>query len=369
VALVKRIVLHIGSHKTGTTALQDLLAAARPTLLPQGAWYPATDRGPYPHLNKQAAFYWAVRESHQAQAKEMDRMLREADAYGAETLVLSEEGFSVPFYEDYAALRDLKARFDVQVLCVLRRQDEFIESIWNQYCKEGRETRPIATFAQAQRIQTRVNYKELLEFWSGIGDLSVAEYGATKAEGLGQFFTRVTGIALPWVADRVNPSMGMNAALLRSWLNARSYPLDPGLNKLMAFDTRRTALGRTLRRRILSEHAEQNGQIADRFGVVFPDELPEEGDLPLVMPERGFLIRLVLAMVPFPDDQPAMRALFDLPAGDLVLAAKALAESAPQSAMRLALAARAVAPNPEAASRLIKDLLAAPSGEQPAEKM
>ena len=88
-----RLILHIGTHKTGTSALQAALEAARPALLERGVLYPSTQRPPWPELPKHCSvFHAAISNDAALQARERDDLLAEFDASGAQALLISEEG-------------------------------------------------------------------------------------------------------------------------------------------------------------------------------------------------------------------------------------------------------------------------------------
>ena len=71
--MVKRILLHIGTHKTGTSALQRVFQSERATLAASGICYPSTNREPFAHLPKHSSLHAATREPEKFAAEiEMD---------------------------------------------------------------------------------------------------------------------------------------------------------------------------------------------------------------------------------------------------------------------------------------------------------
>ena len=62
--MTKRIVIHAGFFKTGTTALQSSLAANREKLLQNGVLYPALSSGNADRSTGQHRAAWAIKGRH-----------------------------------------------------------------------------------------------------------------------------------------------------------------------------------------------------------------------------------------------------------------------------------------------------------------
>jgi hypothetical protein len=135
---LRRILLHIGAHKTGSSVVQSLLKAESSRLRWQGFGY-------------ERAFYrlgrlLAHRSPLPADEREAVRLELEArlDGRPEPTIIGSSESlFGDPFIcyanvrqvaED---LRALLAGWDVEIVACIRRQDEFVESLYHQHVKQG----------------------------------------------------------------------------------------------------------------------------------------------------------------------------------------------------------------------------------------
>jgi len=136
-----RIVLHIGTHKTATTTLQDTLAANRAGLAEQGVVYPDIGSTSGHHM---LATHWIDLPKvyyDTLPAVEHWRALAERYAQGEETVVLSSEELSRwrPQAVDYAELAALLAPFEKRtIVCTLRNQLAYLQSIYLQITKEAR---------------------------------------------------------------------------------------------------------------------------------------------------------------------------------------------------------------------------------------
>lgn len=137
--LLDRVILHIGTHKTGTTAIQASLKKASASLLSRGVLYPLSGR-----LGAGHAGLALLAEHHGEAPGASDlehRLLEEVATVRPATLVLSAERFSSnggPRRARWASwlCGHLDAR-RVQVIGYVRPQWEFIESAYAQRVKAG----------------------------------------------------------------------------------------------------------------------------------------------------------------------------------------------------------------------------------------
>lgn len=130
-----RVVIHVGTHKTGTTALQDAFAANRDMLARHGVIYPRIGRHTGHHglltdwINLPSAYL--------SPDGGIDGLTALARAWQARdvTLFLSSEEFSrgggIGGQVDMAALRGIFQGWEsIQILCLLRSQWQFLQSVY-----------------------------------------------------------------------------------------------------------------------------------------------------------------------------------------------------------------------------------------------
>ncbi|MFO1338084.1 MAG: hypothetical protein U1F53_07580 [Burkholderiaceae bacterium] len=284
-----RLILHVGTHKTGTSALQAALGGARDALLhDHGLLYADTRRPPWPDLPKHCSVYQAAAHGDAAaQARERELLLAEFEASRATTLLLSEEGLSEPDDRVLRFFEPLAQRFDIKVLCFLRRQDLFVEALFNQFVRESarRESRPILTFARAPATRARLDYHALLSRWATLGARVQAldfDGPAVRGPGLMAAFESALGLSAIGLPDqRANPTPDMRLALLLNRMNRLRVPyeLTPLLHATRALTqgglpAMRHLLGGDERRRLLAEFDASNERLASEYGVRFSTELP-----------------------------------------------------------------------------------------------
>lgn len=190
-----KVILHIGLHKTGTSAIQQVMRAAAPELLDNR--YRVVEG-----MNKtsgHAEFVQAFREGRSEDA--MSGLELERSRYPDSDLILSSENFSFLNPSGIRSLWDVVHRVgDPIVVVYLRRQDQWLESIYRQrVCHYlGRETHSIKEVSK--RVET--DFYSRLKNWSnvfGVSALRVRVYGQVARDGghLTKDFIRTIGVRTP----------------------------------------------------------------------------------------------------------------------------------------------------------------------------
>ena len=169
--------LHIGPHKTGTTAIQSAFHRNRPSLAEQGVYYAGSQRQPM-----QAVHAVTRRPSPYADGKvppmrRWSALVGEVRRAGADRVVISSEGFADAEEE---AVRKVVADFDanrVQVVVTLRPLVELLPSQWQQQLQSGL-TMDYESWLQAvfnepdhrvsRTFWQRHQHDELIRRWAGI---------------------------------------------------------------------------------------------------------------------------------------------------------------------------------------------------------
>lgn len=329
-----KVLLHIGSEKTGTTSIQHWAAANREALAARGILYPKAP-GERPdgrmqpnHVGLAVAVAERAREPslldmlglHAAAAKEhflatlTDRLAAEIAAAGCHTLLLSNEHLSsrVKTEEEVAALRRLveeaAGRALVwQVVLYHRRQDEMVQSVHAMRVLNG-HTRPFRLAARAG--DPRLDPRPVLGCYAAVfGEAAVrvrpfdrhqlvgGDVVADVAALLG-LDVAAPGFITP---QRKNVSLGPMATELLRLLN----PLVPRWLEQGTINPARRPLLAAIRAlppeppallapraeldRFLAGFAEVNAEIARRWagrpdGVLFSPPDPAEDSLPVAEP-------------------------------------------------------------------------------------
>ena len=161
---MKRLIVHIGPRKTGSTTLQTLLAAHREALRADGVYVPQagtlrTNRGTHVRL---------LRELVRGGTAAWNALAIEVRLAEGNCIVLSVEDFASPQHRAASAQRlaefAARMRLDVDVLAYVRPQWQIIESEYSQQvCGRGLAM-PFAEFAAqllAAREDTILDYNRV----------------------------------------------------------------------------------------------------------------------------------------------------------------------------------------------------------------
>lgn len=224
------VVIHIGTHKTGTTYLQNRLAASRKILARHGIVYP--DYGPSAHHALIA--HWNNLPHGYRVAGDPDRAWCElARCYSKsdKTLLLSSEEFSrvaanrPNFLKIMEYLQDFES---VRLVCFLRDQVSYLQSVYTEVSKGMSPPPPPAIVEEAidtgRFTGVAIDYNQILDVIGSqisIGQLEFHNYhDACAAEGgLWGYFLNLLGLSQ--ITGRLGQEGRMNQSLppLTVWVS------------------------------------------------------------------------------------------------------------------------------------------------------
>lgn len=305
----KRLIAHIGTHKTGSTSIQKALYESRVQLLKAGVLFPSTDRGPRPSKHHSVSTAAKSRDPVVAD-DEYAALMEEFNASGASTMIVSAEGLSAPHPGVPDFFKRFLDDFDVEVVCYLRRQDLFVESLYNQVLRDpgAAEQRTIGEFWRDARISSRLNYHQTLSAWRDIPAKVLALDFAreVKQHGLVNSFlkaARLDGIdALPEKVANKSPDMNLVLMLRELHIQEIEHQHKRLIRAAKSLETApnyhflKYTLGSIDRAQLLQEFAGVNADLKRDFGVSFSTDLPAEGAEQIVRPEPSYVLSLIAAM-------------------------------------------------------------------------
>lgn len=217
--------MHIGPHKTGTTALQHCLAAARPALARQGVIYPGADAQ---HRLGALAVTSSrgMSGSRRAVLRDWDRLVADVGAVSSNRVVVSAEVFDEA---DDAVVRKVVNELGgerVQVVMTLRPLAKILPSAWQQMIKNRlRLTYPEwleivldagSDHEVAQKFWGRHRHEELLDRWmSAVGPdrMAVVVVSDSDRTALPRAFEELLGVNQGTLqATEVRDNRGLTAA-------------------------------------------------------------------------------------------------------------------------------------------------------------
>lgn len=172
----KKVYIHIGTHKTGTTAVQGFSANATAFLEAHGVYYPLIAR---PFIKKQSLGHhlipWHLKKRNIPASRYVEFAGREEEmllaliesihASACDSVVLSSEEFDTLNAVEIGALRQLFSDFDVRIIVYLRRKDTMIESMYQTNVLHYRLAQTIEEYTKKMPIPS--DYYEFVRQWQG----------------------------------------------------------------------------------------------------------------------------------------------------------------------------------------------------------
>jgi hypothetical protein len=293
---VTRVLLHIGSHKTGTTYLQQGFVALRAALRDAGIDYPTAWQD---HLHGHHSLVRALARDEAGTGDRLRGLAEQADAQGL-ALLLSSENFETLENAAVQRLATALAGHAIEVVYFARRWSGLLPSAWQEEVKQGGEaTYPafLLNHLADPQSSSLLNHGIVLDRYAqafGQEAIRVVAYDGVIEAGddLLAFFLRKVlqiGIDLPPAAGRINRALptvdveiiralNVMARLSGGTLPAGVWPMrlfyDLGAGRLPAIARLRDALGaHVVEHRLagdLPACREIEARTAQRFGPILP---------------------------------------------------------------------------------------------------
>jgi len=285
--MIRRLILHAGTEKTGTTALQLFLEAHAPDLAARGFAWPPTGED-YRRTGRFPKHRWLIEAlmAPERLAGEFDRALAAAPA-GTHTLILSDEAL----YGDWphatragrAALATLARRFETELWVWFREPLAYAASQYVQMLKNPQGGPPgngrdlsIDEAIELPWFRSRLDYIGFvrdLEAVLGAGKVRAFPY---RGDAIAAFLAALGVADLPVAPTAENRTVGEAGVAILRLLNR--YDLDPaaktaatrlveGLDALLPPSP--LALGEATRARIRDLTAPSLAALARDYGVSF----------------------------------------------------------------------------------------------------
>lgn len=188
--LKKKIILHIGPHKTGTTAIQSAFWNNRTALSRQGILYPKACRFHY----AQHRLSFSLKNMRDPKAgsipdfqTELGDLTSEITSTDPNVIVLSSEEFFRLPADSMQKLRDSLEEFDVQVVAFIRNPVDAFSSLYNQNAKEPKNKfvhGPSQALREADRLFPQLDFAKFIQKWAdvfGESRIKLLEYEAGDA--------------------------------------------------------------------------------------------------------------------------------------------------------------------------------------------
>jgi capsular polysaccharide export protein len=274
-----RIVVHIGTTKTGSTFIQHFFEKNRAALLREGVWYPEVglfwqeDR---PHKQAGHARFTSEAVAGRCELKDqIEAGLRLANGR-IHTIILSSEAYYLN--RNSVEISHHFAGYPVEMIGYFRPQDDWANSQYAEFVAGGavgRVSVPIAEWLRTDDTRLRLDYFSYLEHWAGaIGRENVQAriYDRRGFDGRDVVTDFMTQIDLSHLSVLPRPAVGQsnefpfNSAhvrLIRNF-NAMEWPDDGSYLRFIDDVARR-----------ISEHNRRTGAATPRVNMLTMREREE----------------------------------------------------------------------------------------------
>lgn len=190
-----RVVLHVGTEKTGSSHIQANLARNPRALAAAGARYATAGLESNHHywLARAFAFSNPPVENTSREAGIRTAIRRECAGADAQALVISSEHFDIRLGQAKAQ-RLVDALGRPRIVLVLRNQIAFLQSLYLEHLKWS----GVCTFAEFLRfpeVRRKADYDAKVGIWEATGaDLHVIDYDSVSSGGLLTAFLAAAGL-------------------------------------------------------------------------------------------------------------------------------------------------------------------------------
>jgi hypothetical protein len=167
---VEELILHIGFHKTGTTAIQELCYRNREKLFNKiGIYYPDTYgfSGHYVYSFALSGYFplWIPTELRKSENELLFDLKKEIENAKPKKILISAEDFILIPFKLKKVVKFLNPS-KLKILCYIRRQDKMIESLYNEYVKNNGSSEFYARFEYASYLS--LNYYNYIKNLLGL---------------------------------------------------------------------------------------------------------------------------------------------------------------------------------------------------------
>ncbi len=271
---MKRLFLHIGRHKCGTTSIQKTLYRNREKLLESGYYYPATGiRVAAHHEIAEALGGKNPSATEEVRAELYQSLKDEARRTNCRNIVISSEQFQSC---NPAAVAAFFRDFDVVPVCYLREQAAYLRSSYLQKVHATSYTGSIEKFYQ-EGFST--DYKVFLEKWKAVfkQDFLIRLFdrdSLTDGDAVTDFLVAILGLTrddienLQLLSDE-NPSLSREMLAFKLEYNTRDLPNNGtvyfGLGKLSKAYGSKYEIPLAITEAVRAQYAESNRWVEDNL--------------------------------------------------------------------------------------------------------
>ena len=219
---MKRIFLHIGRHKSGTTAIQLFFHRNRKFLAKQGLYYPQTG------IKNAIAHHFLAKALNPALSKPAKMIKRlkakfEKEIENRDNIVISSEAFQN--INKLNLVVDFFSGYELIVICYFREVLDYHQSAYAQFVQASDYQGSFLNFSNSYKT----NYVKFYQKWNKISDNMIVSFfnrsDLLKQDVVHDFLEKVgvTKAPVKYKPDPVNSSIGGNLIFFKLCLNMFGY--------------------------------------------------------------------------------------------------------------------------------------------------
>lgn len=265
---MKKIILHIGQGKTGTSAIQSFLALNTVGLKSSGIAYPH-------HKSFDRARRGGISSGNFRRTQEYDeKIIKRIRKYSESKILFSSEFLLNLISGDPDRLENLKKSFEVELILFVRDPIEGLVSSYGQSVKRGGNYKEISDFVENYRTP-----EEVLRFLNLANSrqwkVEIINFTRCRADLIGVFLDRLGVGREGWVSSKnsVNRSLSMEEICIARAFNkefgeaSARFIADPFCEEIP--DYRGTVLG--IPEEAAARFVEKNEEYLSRIDALLPE--------------------------------------------------------------------------------------------------
>ena len=222
--VLKRVILHIGRQKTGTSSIQHCLHRNIDLLSAVGILYPKHGRGGrVAHHDIAKALNPNLQQSQINPTQIAKNILAERQKE-EDIIIVSSEAFQN--IRDLANVKEFLAALSpetITIICYFREHLDFAISAYRQFVHAQKIYKPFRTYL-AGRFESQ---KNLIENWKNLGDVKLKwfDHQSLENDDVVVDFLKTAGLNLKLPSLQSNPSIGGDLLFLKLLYNYRGDEL------------------------------------------------------------------------------------------------------------------------------------------------
>lgn len=221
----KRLYIHIGRPKSGSTAIQHFLYSNRDALERHGCLYPRTGTLFQASHNLSLIFLPGLEDAQTIQNETpktlYTQLVKEVNASNVDRAIVSSENFFL--IEPKKLPKILQQELDVKIVCYVRRQDEVLISSYLQEVRDNWISGNVSfeEYLSNPDRQRLLDYFSVIKCWAkvfGTDNVIVRVYEDGQMQGGDIYNDILDVIGLPYVDDYARPETRLNPTPARDVL-------------------------------------------------------------------------------------------------------------------------------------------------------